>query len=173
MDFVFTSARMSAFSPTVSAPSELISPSTFPSIKSSFWNLIVPLISTSLERTSLLESSAPELSDPSPIDEIVFCGMNFFNTRYYCNGYSHCQRVRGRKAKFFTIYSQNGTILQFGSAPKESNMAGPASASGRERDRAAAREPGCRGDQRNCEQRVPNHRLKPIPHADYTAFHVQ
>jgi len=29
-----------------------------------------------------LESSPPELSDPSPIDEIVFCGMNFFNTRY-------------------------------------------------------------------------------------------
>src|SRR5439155_23303940 len=121
-----------------------------------------------------LESSPPELSDPSPIGEIVFCGMNFFNTRYYCNGYSHCQRVRERKAQVFTIYSQNGTILQFGSAPKEPNMAGPASASGRERDRAAAaREPGCRGDQRNCEQRVPNHRLKPIPHADYTAFHVQ
>src|ERR1700737_4115284 len=124
MDFVFTSARMSAFSPTVNAPSELISPSTLPSIKSSFWNLIVPLISTSLERTSLpecsainflyslvvvfgwspeagfLESSFPQLTDPSPIDEIVLCGMNFFNTHHHCNGYSHCQPVQPRKSKF-------------------------------------------------------------------------
>src|SRR5436309_15903661 len=151
---------MSAFSPTVSAPSELISPSTLPSMSSSFWNLMVPLISTSLERTSLpecsainflysfgcdfgwspwdrFESSPPELSDPSPIDEIVLCGMNFFNTRYYCDGYSHCQRVRERKAQVFTIYSQNGTILRFGSAPKEPNMAGPALAHAREPARAA------------------------------------
>src|SRR5262245_60469379 len=102
---------MSAFSPTVNAPSELISPSTLPSIKSSFWYLIVPLLSTSLERTSLPECSAinflgsvgwdhgwspqagrlvsspPELSDPSPNDEIVLCGMNFFNTHHYCKGY--------------------------------------------------------------------------------------
>src|ERR1051325_7769055 len=117
---------MSAFSPTVNAPSELISPSTLPSMSSSFWNLMVPLISTSLERTSLpecsainflysfgcdfgwspwdrFESSPPELSDPSPIDEIVLCGMNFFNTYHHCNGYSHCQRVRG----------QNRTFLEF------------------------------------------------------------
>src|SRR5207237_9435738 len=94
--------------------------------------------------------------------------MNFFNTCYYCNGYSHCQRVRERKAQVFTIYSQNGTILRFGSAPKEPNMAGAAFASGRERDRAADRGHGCRGEQRNCEQRVPHHRLKTIPHVDYT-----
>src|SRR3954453_6618133 len=49
---------MSAFSPIVNTPSELISPSTFPSISSSFWNLIDPLISTSLESTSLPVCSA-------------------------------------------------------------------------------------------------------------------
>src|SRR6266446_8515097 len=36
IDFVFTSPRMSAFSPIVKTPSELISPSTLPSIRSSF-----------------------------------------------------------------------------------------------------------------------------------------
>src|SRR6266487_6374999 len=50
IDFVLISPRLSAFSPIVSTPSELISPSTFPSMRSSFWNLIEPLISTSLER---------------------------------------------------------------------------------------------------------------------------
>src|SRR5438552_4021502 len=97
---------------------------------------MVPLISTSLERTSLpecsainflysfgcdfdwspwdrFESSPPELSDPSPIDEIVLCGMNFFNTHHHCNGYSHCQRVRWRKANFFIIYPQIGTTWPF------------------------------------------------------------
>src|SRR5437762_14379761 len=155
---------MSAFSPTVNAPSELISPSSLPSIKSSFWNLIVPLISTSLERTSLpecsainflysfvedfgwspyadrLESSPPELSDPSSIDEIVFCGMNFLNTRYYCNGYSHCQRVRERKAEFFTIYPQNGTILRSDSGRKEPETVKPARASDQGSDRSSCSE---------------------------------
>src|SRR6266446_1832502 len=58
IDLVLTSPRMSAFSPIVSTPSELISPSTFPSMRSSFWNLIEPLISTSLERMSLPPCSA-------------------------------------------------------------------------------------------------------------------
>src|SRR6266550_9504975 len=58
IDLVFTSPRMSAFSPIVKTPSELISPSTFPSMRSSFWNLIEPLISTSLERMSLPPCSA-------------------------------------------------------------------------------------------------------------------
>src|SRR5438477_11778677 len=63
-----------------------------------------PLISTSLERMSLpvcsaiyfwcsvvdclgcspgagrLVSSEPEVNDPSPIEDMGFCGMNFFNT---------------------------------------------------------------------------------------------
>src|SRR2546422_3290467 len=97
--------------------------------------------------------------------------MNFFNTRYYCNGYSQCQRVRERKAQVFTIYSQNGTILRFGSAPKEPNMAGPAPASGRENDpAAAARGPGGRGGQRNCEQSGSKHKLKTTPPPHYTPF---
>jgi len=29
-------------------------------------------------------SSLPALKDPSPIDDRGLCGMNFFNTRYYC-----------------------------------------------------------------------------------------
>src|SRR6266705_3224590 len=58
IDFVFISPRMSAFSPMVKTPSELISPSTLPSMRSSFWNLIEPLISTSLERMSLPPCSA-------------------------------------------------------------------------------------------------------------------
>src|SRR5437764_15245810 len=120
---------------------------------------MVPLISTSLERTSLpecsainflysfgcdfdwspwyrFESSPPELSDPSPIDEIVLCGMNFFNTRYYCNGYSHCQRVGGRKPKFFTIYRQNETILRLGSDPKEPKTVAPDPPTSPEYDRS-------------------------------------
>ena len=36
IDFVFISPRISAFSPIVKTPSELISPSTFPSMRSSF-----------------------------------------------------------------------------------------------------------------------------------------
>src|SRR5437016_11627155 len=105
IDFVFISPRMSAFSPMVRTPSELISPSTLPSMRSSFWNLIEPLISTSLDRMSLPEcsaiyffgsivgvalgssrgarplfSSVPALNDPSPIDDMGFCGMNFFST---------------------------------------------------------------------------------------------
>src|SRR5436190_3067230 len=96
---------MLAFSPMVRMPSELISPLTFPSMRSSFWNLIEPSISTSLERMSLpecsaiyffgsivgvargssrgarpLPSSVPALNDPSPIDDMGFCGMNFFST---------------------------------------------------------------------------------------------
>src|SRR2546430_16849164 len=96
---------MLAFSPMVRMPSELISPLTFPSMRSSFWNLIEPSISTSLERMSLPEcsaiyffgsivgvargsswgarplfSSVPALNDPSPIDDMGFCGMNFFST---------------------------------------------------------------------------------------------
>jgi hypothetical protein len=53
IDLVLISPRISAFSPTVKTPSELMSPSTLPSMSSSFWNLIEPLISTSLERMSL------------------------------------------------------------------------------------------------------------------------
>src|SRR2546423_12643489 len=96
---------MLAFSPMVRMPSELISPLTFPSMRSSFWNLMEPSISTSLERMSLPEcsaiyffgsivgvargsswgtrplfSSVPALNDPSPIDDMGFCGMNFFST---------------------------------------------------------------------------------------------
>src|SRR5438874_5277115 len=98
--------------------------------------------------------------------------MNFFNTRYYCNGYSHCQRVRGRKAEFFTIYPQNGTILRLGSDPKEPNTAAPARASGREYDRSPDRERSRRADRRSFGRLAPSHRLKPSPHVDYEGFHV-
>lgn len=98
--------------------------------------------------------------------------MNFFNTRYYCNAYSHCQRVRGRKAKFFTIYPQNGTVLRLGSDPKEPNMAVPAAASGPEYDRSHDRERSRRADQRSFGRLAPNHRLKPSPHVDYEGFHA-
>src|ERR1051325_9329247 len=111
---------MLAFSPIVRMPSELISPLTFPSMRSSFWNLIEPLISTSLERMSLPEcsaiyffgsivgdaalcgsrgasplfSSVPALNDPSPIDDMGFCGMNFFSIgRHYGNTNCRCQLI--------------------------------------------------------------------------------
>src|SRR5205807_7842553 len=100
------------------------------------------------------------------MDEIVFCGMNFFNTRYYCNGYSHCQRVRGRKAKFFTIYSQNGTIFQLDFGLKEPDTAEPTSASGPKYDRARDRRRCCRADWRSFGRPGPNRKLKPSPHAD-------
>lgn len=53
-DLVLISPRISAFSPTVRTPLETISPSTLPSMISSFVNLIEPLISTSAERTFLV-----------------------------------------------------------------------------------------------------------------------
>src|SRR5213075_2314260 len=112
---------MLAFSPIVRMPSELIPPLTFPSMRSSFWNLIEPSISTSLERMSLpecsaiyffgsivgvargssrgarpLPSSVPALNDPSPIDDMGFCGMNFFSTaRHYGEATLRCQRISG------------------------------------------------------------------------------
>jgi hypothetical protein len=88
--------------------------------------------------------------------------MNFFNTRYYCNGYSHCQRVRARKAKFFTIYPQNGTILRLGSDPKGPNMAAPARASGRECDRSRDWERSRRADRRSLGRLAPSRRLNPV-----------
>ena len=120
-----------------------------------------------------MESSPPELSDPSPIDEIVFCGMNFFNTRYYCKGYSHCQRVQDRKAKFSTIYPQNETILRLDSAPKEPSTAVPVPASGQEHDRPRRRKLSCRADWRNFGLPRRNRRLKPSPHVDYEGFHAR
>src|SRR4051812_25925920 len=111
---------MLAFSPIVRMPSELISPLTLPSMRSSFWNLIEPSISTSLERISLPEcsaiyffgsivgdvvrgssrgarpllfSSVPALNDPSPIDDMGFCGMNFFSTRHYGERAPDCQWI--------------------------------------------------------------------------------
>jgi hypothetical protein len=53
-DLTFISPRMSAFSPIVSTPLDLILPSTFPSMRSSFSNLIEPLISTSLGITQVV-----------------------------------------------------------------------------------------------------------------------
>src|SRR6478672_4499436 len=116
---------MLAFSPIVRMPSELISPLTFPSMRSSFWNLIEPSISTSLERMSLPEcsaiyffgsivgvargssrgarplfSSVPALNDPSPIEDMGFCGMNFFSTWHYGNTPPDCQRLSGRNSIF-------------------------------------------------------------------------
>jgi hypothetical protein len=99
--------------------------------------------------------------------------MNFFNTRYYCNGYSHCQRVQDRKAKFFTIYPQNGTILRLDSAPKEPSTAVPVPASGQERDRPRRRKLSGRADWRNFGLPGPSHRLKPSPHVDYEGFHAR
>src|SRR2546421_6839494 len=80
---------------------------------------MVPSISTSLERMSLPEcsaiyffgsivgvargsslgarplfSSVPALNDPSPIDDMGFCGMNFFSTAgHYGNAAPACQRI--------------------------------------------------------------------------------
>src|SRR5450631_1054805 len=87
-------------------------------MSNSFRNLIEPLISTSLERMSLPEcsaiyflgsivdgvglgssrwvrrfSSVPALNDPSPIDDMGFCGMNFFSTPHYGNIGSLCQWI--------------------------------------------------------------------------------
>src|SRR5207237_10004255 len=98
--------------------------------------------------------------------------MNFFNTRYYCNGYSHCQRVRGRKAEFFTIYPQNVSMLLRGSEPKEPSTAAPARASGLEYDRSRDRERSRRADRRSFGRLAPSHRLKPSPHVDYEGFHA-
>src|ERR1700719_2950705 len=149
IDLVLISPRMSAFSPIVSTPSELISPSTFPSIKSSFWNLMEPLISTSLERMSLPECSAiyfwcsvvdvlgcslgavrlvssdPEINDPSPIEDMGFCGMNFFNTRYYWHSPNRCQRILINVSKFFTTYSQLEIIFPFRFGRRKRGIAAP------------------------------------------------
>src|SRR2546423_397509 len=99
--------------------------------------------------------------------------MNFFNTRYYCNGYSHCQRVRGRKAEFFTIYPQNGTILRLGSDPKEPETAVPDPPTGPESDQWRDLERSRRADRPSFGRLAANHRLTPSPHADYEGFHAR
>src|SRR5207248_11365355 len=88
-------------------------------------NLMVPSISTSLERMSLPEcsaiyffgsivgvalgssrgarplfSSVPALNDPSPIDDMGFCGMNFFSTAHYGNGRVACQLISVENSLF-------------------------------------------------------------------------
>ena len=63
--------RTSAFSPIVSTPLDLILPSTFPSMRRSFWNLIEPLISTSLGiiRVVLVASSG-DIKSKKLIDRV-------------------------------------------------------------------------------------------------------
>ena len=120
-----------------------------------------------------MESSPPELSDPSAIGEIVFCGMNFFNTRYYCNGYSHCQTGAREKSQVFYNLSAKRNNLRFGSVPKEPHTAGTAPASGQERDPPRRRESPCRGERQNFELPGPSRRLRPSLHADYEGFHAR
>jgi len=150
----------------------------------------VPLISTSLERTSLpecsainflysfgcdfdwspwdrFESSPPELSDPSPIDEIVLCGMNFFNTHHHCNGYSHCQRVRWRKANFFIIYPQIGTTWPFYFGRKEQDTPALGSVSGQEFGQPLVPERSDATARLNSDRFGPNRSQKPIRCADF------
>src|SRR5581483_2402450 len=104
--------------------------STLPSMSNSFLNLIEPLISTSLERMSLPECSAinllysigdcfgdslkagrlfssdTEASDGSPIDDIGFCGMNFFNTQDYWIDVARCQRIlTGESQDFHRLFA--------------------------------------------------------------------
>lgn len=65
---VLISALMRAFSPTVSEPSELISPSIFPSTTRSFEKRILPLISTS-ELSTLRPLGLGELGREDGVDE--------------------------------------------------------------------------------------------------------
>src|SRR5713226_4436500 len=56
-------------------------------------------------------SSPPEFSDPSPIAEIGFCGMNFFNTRYYCDAMGSCQRIlTGKTQLFYRLFAIRKTF---------------------------------------------------------------
>lgn len=80
--------------------------------------------------------------------------------------------VRERKAKFFTIYPQNGTILPFRSALKAPENAAPGSDFDPEGDKASGQELKRREGERNYPQPVPSHSLKPILLVDYEAFHA-
>src|SRR5436190_23117902 len=107
-----------------------------------------PLISTSLERMSLpvcsaiyfwcsvvdclgcspeacrLVSSEPVVSDPSPIEDMGFCGMNFFNTTLLLWPSNPLSTGSHRTySKFFTIYGQLRKFLQFHSEKPTSEAA--------------------------------------------------
>src|SRR3954470_1800548 len=51
-------------------------------------------LGSSRRASPLLFSSVPALSDPSPIDDMGFCGMNFFSIgRHYGNTRCRCQLI--------------------------------------------------------------------------------
>src|SRR6059058_920818 len=143
MDLVLISPLISAFSPTVKTPSELMSPSTLPSMSSSFWNLIEPLISTSLERMSLppwsaiglgfgfelsimfgfgtnssrlarwLWSSGTGVRGSSRIGGAGLCGTNLLSMCSNVTLADACQRILFCERKVFYVSSFNSHSVNF------------------------------------------------------------
>src|SRR5947209_8384909 len=88
--------------------------------------------------------------------------MNFFNTRYYCDGYSHCQRVVCRKPDFFTIYLQIGIILRCYFGRTEPDTAAPKPVFGPKCDRNHTEQESGRAKPPNSGPPDPNRKQLPI-----------
>src|SRR3954453_11374638 len=84
---------------------------------------------------SPLLSSVPALNDPSPIDDMGFCGMNFFSTGHYGKSASDCQRISGRNS-IFPEKSGRETVCRPNFGPRAGGMAGPGMESDRGLDQA-------------------------------------
>src|SRR5947209_12528112 len=65
-----------------------------------FFGSIVGVALGSSRGARPLFSSVPALNDPSPIDDMGFCGMNFFSTRHYGNTASACQLISVENSLF-------------------------------------------------------------------------
>src|ERR1700750_2685201 len=80
-----------------------------------FGSIVGDAVLCSSRRASPLFSSVPALNDPSPIDDMGFCGMNFFSIgRHYGNTGCRCQLIteenlvfRENRGKFWPITEEN------------------------------------------------------------------
>src|SRR5262245_1469747 len=88
---------------------------------------------------------------------MVFCGMSFFNTRYYSNGCFTLSTGSSEKSGFISIYLQNGTTLACHSARREPKKATLGPEYSREFRRMRARKCDSLKDLPNLGPYDPNH----------------